>query len=154
MPLEPTPVTLNQWFDVADASGTVLAKTEFTALELDPPCSHTYGGHPPASGHYMEIEMRVKTTAAYTGEGSFTYPSAHDFDVVPTDGPTEGDVYPKASSDLCLPADREAFGFSKWTANGDYEGWVVIETRHAAGKLLFVPHFFTHTAGWSIPYPA
>lgn len=152
--LEPQTVTLDEQFEIIDEFGTVIATAAFTRLELDPECNPAYGGEPPETGHYMFIGMSVETTAAYFGEGSFTYPSAHDFDVVPADGPTEGDVYPMAGGgDLCLPDDKEAFGFSTWTANGEYEGWIVLETQHPAGELVFVPHFFTHTAGWSITYP-
>jgi hypothetical protein len=147
-------VALGQTFPIVDEFGIVIAKAAFTSLELDPECSPTYGGEPPATGHYMFIGMSIETTADYYGEGSFTYPSAHDFDVIPAGGPTEGDVYPSSGSDLCLPDDKESFGFSTWTANGQYEGWTVIDTQHATGDLVFVPHFFTHMSGWKIAYSA
>ncbi|MQA12842.1 MAG: hypothetical protein GEV09_01370 [Pseudonocardiaceae bacterium] len=151
--LEPQRVELGEQFEIIDEVGTVIATAAFTSLELDPECNSDYGGEPPDTGHYMFVGMKVETTVDYYGEGSFTYPSAHDFDVVPTDGPTEGDVYPMAGGDLCLPDDKEAFGFSTWTANGEYEGWIVVETEHAAGDLMLLPHFFTHSAGWKIAYP-
>jgi hypothetical protein len=154
VPWEPQTVALGQISPIVDEVGTVIAKAAFTSLELDPECSPTYGVEPPATGHYMFVGMSVETTADYHGEGSFNYPSAHDFDVVPADGPTEGDVYPSPGSHLCLPEDKESFGFSTWMANGEYEGWTVIDTQHASGDLVFVPHFFTHTPGWKIAYAA
>lgn len=153
-PAEPQTVQLGEQFPITDEHGVVIAQASFIELERDPECNSTYGGDAPATGHYMFIGMNVQTTANYYSGGSFTYPSEHDFDVIPADGPTEGDVYPKAGGDLCLPDDKEGFGFAPFTANGKYEGWIVIETQHPAGELLFLPHFFTHTPGWKIAYPA
>ncbi|MGH8575356.1 MAG: hypothetical protein ACREXJ_00220 [Gammaproteobacteria bacterium] len=140
--------------ETAGIGGTSLANSHVvfavTAITVDPRCTSPYADAP-ENGHFIRVDFNIETRPTYVHSEIFFQPNPSEFEIQGPDGFTDANVS-TASSYGCLD-DAEQMPSSLSPAS-KYVGSVVLDSRYAAGHVIFKPPAVMPDGGWEWTIPA
>lgn len=131
-------------------AGVDQATFTLDAITVDAPCT---GPYPKAAeqGHMVVLSFTVTTaTTLLREEGWHIRPA--DFALVGPDGVTDTNLDTTAAL-MCL-ADRDLLPTEPYAPASKYVGKIALDTRHAAGTMLYRPRNMRDGGGWEWAIPA